>query len=162
MMLFRRRVLWVAIAVFLFMAGLIVWIMNLPEAKSAAIQTVSYAQGTDMNTVEKFQMAQQQLRALVKAQLNNVAYDGNTDEELREMAQRQLLGLCKREELELVLEGMLELRGWQEVMVIVSEDCVNVLIAAETITQQESSVILEMVCRETGVTAGNVKIIPIN
>ena len=32
----------------------------------------------------------------------------------------------------------------------------------QVITRQESAAILELVCRETGAQAGNVKIIPVN
>ena len=43
-----------------------------------------------------------------------------------------------------------------------AEDSVNVLLRADIVTSQEASVVLDLVLRETGVTGGNVNIIPIN
>jgi len=112
--------------------------------------------------VQAFKTLRQQLRAMEKAQLNDVAHDAQSDPELAQMARRQLIELCEREEQELTLEGVLSLRGYENPVVTVHADSVNVLLPAETIGRQESSVILELVCRETGVQGGNVKIIPIN
>lgn len=120
------------------------------------------AQQEDMSAAERFRTLREQLRAMEKAQLNDVAHDAQADQELKSMAQQQLLSLCEREEHELTLEGILEMRGFADPVVTVHADSVNVLIRAEVITQQESAAILELVCRETGAQSGNVKIIPIN
>lgn len=114
------------------------------------------------DAMESFRVLRQQLRAMEKAQLNDVAHGSDVDAELKAMAQRQLVELCAREEAELTLEGILEMRGFHSPIVTVREGSVNVLIQAEGITRQESAVILELVCRETGEQSGNVKIIPIN
>lgn len=118
--------------------------------------------GETLDETERFRILRQQLRSMEKAQLNDVAHGADTDAELRAMAQRQLIQLCAREEQELTLEGVMALRGFEDCVVTVSEDSVNVLVRAELVTQQESAAILELVCRETGVQSGNVKIIPIN
>lgn len=115
-----------------------------------------------LSQVEAFKTMRQQLRAMEKAQLNDVAHSPDSDEELSQMAARQLLELCEREEQELTLEGVLALRGYDHPVVTVHADSVNVLLQTEAINRQEGSVILELVCRETGVQSGNVKIIPIN
>ena len=44
----------------------------------------------------------------------------------------------------------------------VSDASVNVILRAEALTRRETAVILDLVLRETGVTAGNVKILTIN
>ena len=116
----------------------------------------------EMSEVERFRLLREQLRAMEKAQLNDVAHGANTDPELAAMAQRQLLELCEREEQEITLEGVLALRGWEDPVVTVHADSVNVLLKAQAVTRQESAAILELVCRETGVKSGNVKIIPMD
>ena len=77
------------------------------------------------------------------------------------MAQRQLVKICDSEEMENTLEGILRLRGYEDCVVTVHNDCVNVMVLTDIITQQDSSLILDHVCRESGVLSGNVKIIPI-
>lgn len=119
-------------------------------------------EGEQIDQATAFKTLRQQLRAMQKAQLNEIAHGADTDEALSGMAQRELIELCQREEMELTIEGVLSMRGFEEPVVTVHGDSVNVLLRGETITQQQSAVILELVCRETGVQSGNIKIIPIN
>ena len=114
------------------------------------------------DAVAAFRTEREQLRAMQKAQLNEIVHGDGSEPEIAALAQRQLMELCSREEHELTLEGLLTLRGFDDPVVTVQSDSVNVLLRSELVTQQECSVILDLVCRETGVQSGNVKIIPIN
>ena len=78
------------------------------------------------------------------------------------LAKRQLMDLMKRQETEQRLEGILAIRGFDGALVTVSDASVNVILRAEALTRRETAVILDLVLRETGVTAGNVKILTIN
>jgi len=116
----------------------------------------------ETDQIGSYKTLRQQIRSMERAQLNDIVHGEGTDPEIVEMAQRSLLELCERDEHELTLEGVLAMRGFDNPVVTVHRDSVNVLIQKEIVTQQESSIILELVCRETGVQSGNVKIIPIN
>ena len=116
----------------------------------------------EQNVVEEFRTERQQLRQMQKSQLNEIIHGAQSDDEIVLLAQRQLLEMLEAEEQELTLEGILKMRGFEDAVVTVHTDSVNVILRCETITQQETAVILELVMRETGVTSGNVKIIPIN
>lgn len=137
-------------------AGIFLGICNMDHAvPAAAIHPI------EKDPVESFLTIRQQLRAMQKAQLNDVAHDAQADAELASMAQRQLLLLCRQEEQETTIEGILQMRGWEQPVVTVHPDSVNVLLQVDSINRQESAVILDLVCRETGIMSGNVKIIPI-
>lgn len=157
-----RKTKWLILPFLALCLGLVLFfgIHSMRQTVAANSEKLETAQQSD--PVDDFKAVRQQLRAMQKAQLNDVAHNAQTDPELAEMAQRQLILLCEREEDELTLEGIFEMRGWENPVVTVHEDSVNVLLKTEMISQQESSVILELVCRETGVQSGNVKIIPIN
>ena len=60
------------------------------------------------------------------------------------------------------LEGVLRARGYEDAVVTVHQDSVNVLVKAVSLSKSDSAVILELVSRETGQTGGNIKIIPLN
>ncbi len=109
-----------------------------------------------------FRTERQQLRAMERAQLNDIIHAAETDEGVLALAQRRLVDISKSEEQETTLEGLLALRGWEGCVVTVHEGGVNILVPAEMLTRQQSSIILDLACRETGAQAGNVKIIPIN
>lgn len=124
--------------------------------------TAMQAQAVYEEPIVQFRREREQLRAMQRAQLNEIIYDAATDSELRSAAQRRLMDLGKAEEAETNIEGIIRMRGWEDCVATVQQDSVNVLVCAELITRQESSIILDLVCRETGVQAGNVKIIPVN
>lgn len=121
----------------------------------------SFADGTKEYTAEQFRTERQQLRAMQKAQLNEIIYSAQGDSEMIARAQRQLLELLEREETENLLEGLLEMRGFHDAVVSVGRDSASVLIQTELLTHQQSSMILDLVCRESGILSGNIKIIPI-
>ena len=156
-----KNLTWMALAALALCMAAVIF-AGVRQMRADVAEAPASAQVQEQSAVERFRTLREQLRAMEKAQLNDVAHGVDTDAELREMAQRQLLELCAREEQELTLEGVLELRGYSEPVVTVHADSVNVLIQAEVITRQESAAILELVCRETGEQAGNVKIIPVN
>lgn len=115
-----------------------------------------------VDPMTQFRTEREQLYAMQTAQLNEIIYGEKTDDETRAMAQRQLLTMLAQAEKQTTLEGILHARGFPDAVVTVAEDSVNVLLRADIVTSQEASVVLDLVLRETGVTGGNVKIIPIN
>lgn len=152
-----ERWLWIALALMLALGG---GFIGRIRATVPAAESVEAA--VEEDAIAAFRTEREQLREMQKAQLNDLIHDSGTEAEIAAMAQRQLLDLCGREEHEVTLEGLLALRGFENPVVTVQADSVNVLLKAQLVTQQECSVILDLVCRETGVQSGNVKIIPIN
>lgn len=111
--------------------------------------------------MDAFRLEREQLRARQEAQLNDIIHTDGTDARIVADAQTQLMGLLARSESETALEGILGARGFGEVLVSVSEGAANVLVRKEALTAAESAVILDLVMRQTGLTGGNVKIIPV-
>ena len=72
-----------------------------------------------------------------------------------------MLETLSNQEKETTIEGVLRMRGYSGAVATVHEDSVNVLVRAESLSQSETAVILELVLREAGISGGNVKIIPI-
>ena len=128
------------------------------QIETAATETVSVQYESP---ALRYKSRRETIRAGEKAQLNDIAH-GSNDEEIVRMAQEQLIGICLRDEQESTCEAILEMRGFKDPVVTVHSDSVNVILNADTLTAQESAVILELIVRETGAAIENVKIIPIN
>ncbi len=111
--------------------------------------------------LDQFRLEREQLTARQEAQLNDIIYNDKTDADTVARAQAQLLSLLGRREQEMDLEGILQSRGFDGALVSVGERSANVLLCQEAVTSQESAVILDLVMRQTGLTGGNVKIIPV-
>lgn len=151
-----RRILFVlAVAAVCFELG---WVVSHEGQEAAPVMQVQQAEEAP---IDSFRRERQQLRAMQRAQLNEMIHDAQTQADIRGAAQRQLLEMNEAEEAENTLEGVIRMRGWEDCVVTVQPDSVNVLVQAELITRQESSLLMELVCRETGVLSSAVKIIPI-
>lgn len=129
--------------------------------KTESVSAISMENAAQYDPVLQFRTDREQLRAMEKAQLNDIIHASDTEDEIRNAAQRQLMELCSSEEKELTVEGILSVRGFADPVATVHGDSVNVIIAKQQLTRQESAVIMELVCRECGVDSGNVKIIPV-
>lgn len=108
-----------------------------------------------------FRLEREQLRARQEAQLNDIIHAPDGDGEIVAQASRQLLDMLAHARAESALEGILHSRGFEDALVSVSDAAANVLIRGDELTHAQSAVILDLVMRETGLTGGNVKIIPV-
>lgn len=128
----------------------------------ANLPVLSAAVEEKADAITAFRTEREQLRAMERAQLNDIIHNDDTEEGVLALAQRRLVEISGAEEAETNLEGILALRGWEDCIVTLHNDGVNVLVPTDMLTRQQSSLILDLACRETGAQAGNVKIIPIN
>lgn len=153
-----KKAAWaLAVAMLLILDTFVTWRMasdrNVRPAAAPALEAV--------DPLDEFRLEREQLAARQEAQLNDIIYNDKTDASTVAQAQRQLLSLLTRREQEVTLEGILQGRGFDGALVSVGERSANVLLRREAVTSAESAVILELVMRETGLTGGNVKIIPV-
>ena len=113
------------------------------------------------DAVEAFRAERAQVREIEMLQLNAVAADEGADSDVRNEARRELVALSRYMEMENTIEGILSIRGFQGCCATVHSDSVNVVVKRESLSLEESAMILELVMRETGQTAGNVKIMTV-
>ena len=125
------------------------------------VEAAAPATLTTVDPLDQFRLERDQLRARQVAQLNDIIYSEKSDAQTVARAQAQLLSLMERQDAEVTLEGLLQGRGFEGALVSVGERSANVLLRREAVTQRESAVILDLVMRQTGLTGGNVKIIPV-
>ena len=89
-------------------------------AVSAVFQEEEYA-------IEKFRTERQQLRQMQISQLNELIYGGKADAAVISAAQQKLLEIMEWNEQELTIEGVLQLRNFEDALATVHSDSVNVI-----------------------------------
>ena len=158
----EMRLALTAVAVIALLAAdsLITRQLILQSAKSTPAAVKVYGEA-EQDAIAQFRLEREQLRARQEAELNDMIHSEATDAEAAAQARQQLLALMESAEAEQTIEGILQARGFSDPLVSVRGGAANVLIRGETLSQRESAVILELVMRETGLTGGNVKIIPV-
>ena len=102
------------------------------------------------------------LRQQEISDLKEIAAAPGASEAVRVAAQERMMLLRKWMEQEATVEAVLSARGYETPVVTVHSDSVNIIVRAESISQADAEVILELTTRETGADGANVKIIPIN
>ena len=137
------------------------WTMR-PAGGQPPVLSAASSMETARHPLEQFRTERQQLRQRQIAQLNELICGESADAETTSLAKRRLLELMRWSEQETTLEGLLRLREFADVLVTVHTDSGNVMVRADALNRQQSAVILDLVMRETGISGGNVKIIPIN
>ena len=126
------------------------------SAESRAISAI------EDDPVIRFRTEREALRSRQTGELNDIIHSPDADPDTVNMAQRQLMELMKTQETESKLEGILGLRGFEDALVTVNASSVNVILKDPAENRRETAMILDLILRETGVTAGNVKILSIN
>ncbi len=86
-----------------------------------------------------------------------MAKEDTPDEEKSEAAQK-ILELQKRIENEAAAEAMIKAKGFDEAYVRIYDDCVDVIVDRQEITQQEAAQIQDILTRITGLGADKIRI----
>lgn len=108
---------------------------------------------------EEFRLERARVRELETVQLTALMNDLSVSEETRLEAARMLNEMAKCMEAETTIEGILKMRGHEDAVATVHPGSVNIVIKEKSGDKAECAFILDLVLRETGQTAGNVKII---
>ena len=155
-----KRVLGIlALSVLLAVDALVTRTLVLRQANRAG-SAPAYSQ-LKSDPMASFRLEREQLRARQEAQLNDIIHDPDGDGETQTLARKQLMDMLDHARAESAVEGILQSRGFEDALCSVSDGAANVLIRGEGLTRAETAVILDLVMRETGLTGGNVKIIPV-
>ena len=90
-----------------------------------------------------------------------IASDASSAEAIA-AAEEQKLSLTRNMEVELALEGLIKAVGFDDAFITMSTENVNVIVKAETLTEDEANRILGIIVDETGRSAQNVIVIPLS
>ena len=88
----------------------------------------------------------------------SVVSDSTVADELKQEAIDTIIALTARAENENAAEILLEAKGYEGVVVSISDTEVDVVVNAESITEQQVAQIEDIVSRKTGITADGIVI----
>lgn len=100
-----------------------------------------------------------QSREEALAMLNEIVNDKSVDEDTRKNAYAEVVAYAKITEGETSLESVLKAKGFEECIVFLTSDTATVVVAAESLTDQQSAQIFDAVLSQTGFESGSVKIV---
>ena len=112
--------------------------------------------------ITQFRQEREQLRSLQLSQLDEMIHSPDTSEDMAHMAEEEKLAILRRYEVEETISGILRAQGFAGAAACAEGECVSVLIYGSEPNQAQVAAITELVVSQAGVSAGNIKIIPIN
>lgn len=153
----------------LVVTGYLSYRLNGKDAKQApadpqGAQQTAAEDGKSGDTVSVFYETYRQERRATREQeisyLDSIITGEMSSAETVAQAQEQKMNLAKAMEKEVVIEGLLKLKGFGDSVVTFSSGAVNVVVPDKSLEEAQVAQILDIVTTETGEKAENVKIIP--
>ena len=111
-----------------------------------------------VNAVMKAQLSKEQSRAQNKEMLNDLINNENATKKQKKEAANRLMQLSDFMEKEAAAEQVLSAKGYENAMVSMSEDAVDVMVSLDEITDVDRAKIEDVVQRKTGVSINNIVI----
>ena len=155
----RRTMTLCGVALLLLAAVAANVIMNRSERSAlgdTAAVSVSSA-GAQGSFFDIYRSERDSVRTQELAYLDAIVAQGGDEATLSE-AQKQKMTLVGCMESELNTENLIRAKGFEEVIVSMHNGSVNVIVDADALTDEQVAQILDIVLRETGETAENIKV----
>lgn len=90
--------------------------------------------------------------------LNEIINNPSTAEETRKQASNMKLQLVKDQELEIKIEDLLGAKGFEDSLVYISNDTVNVVVSKDELQQQDAAKIFDLVASEAKIAHDSIKV----
>lgn len=123
-------------------------------------QTTAADASTTVTFFSDFRVQRDSVRNQEIAYLNEIITDESSDKDSLKDAQDQKIEITRVMEQEMLIEGMIKAKGFEDAVVTIHNGSVNVVVKQAEITSAQAAQILDIVSRETGESADNIKIIP--
>lgn len=137
-----------------------------PSKSTKPSNTAGASQTSGSVTTGSYFVDYQAERTLQRAEeikyLDSILNDTKTDADTRKTAQQQKADIAASMEKELTIENLLKAKGFEKVVLVYHKGSVNVVIGKKELTEGEVAQILDVVRKETGEKAENIRIMPVN
>lgn len=132
----------------------------LSARKNAQTDEPAVSQDANLTFFESYRADRTNTRAQEMLYLEDVIASSTSDEATRTSAQQKKLSLVDTMETELCLEGLIKAKGFEDCIVTITNNNVNVVVQSQDLTLADSAMILSIIVDETGYSANNVIVIP--
>ena len=159
-LLFNKRTIVVVSILALFALALIINTAKTKKQTQANTgrieENVAVAANADYYTA--FRETRDSTRQREVEYLDAILAEADTDEETAKEANEQKLFIVACMESELSIEGQLKAKGFSDAAVTFHKGSVSVIVDASELTEAQTAQILDIVMRETGEPAENIKV----
>jgi stage III sporulation protein AH len=107
-------------------------------------------------------LSRDKLRAGLIDRLNEIVNNDNTNEETRTEAQKKIMKIGDISEKELAIEGLIKAKGFEDVLVFLTDESAKIVVSKEELLEQDVVKILDVVVSETKLDPSSIKVMKKN
>lgn len=95
-------------------------------------------------------------RSEMISNLNDIINSQNTNEDIRDQAVNMKLNTITSTEKEVFIENMIMAKGFNDVIVYLSDQSINIVVSSDSLTEKDVAKIVDIVNRETDIAMDNI------
>ncbi len=130
-------------------------------SRENAGEAVLVSNSVTNNYFEEAKLSREQTRAKNKETLTNLVNNKNATNAQKDKAMNEIMKMTAISEKETSTENLLAAKGFQESVVTIVDDSVDVIVNAENLTEQQIAQIEDVVKRKTECSADKIVISPV-
>ena len=127
-------------------------------SKEIEEQLTSEANMQKSSYILDMKMTREKQRNDLAEDLNEMINNPSTSEETRKEASEMKLKLVKDQETELKIENLLSTKGFENALVYINDDVVNVVVNESKLEKEDAAKIFDLVAEQSGVKYENIKV----
>lgn len=128
-------------------------------AEVDALEAMSMeASKSSKNYFVEYRLSRDKLRASLVDRLDQIVNNGNTKEDVRADAQKEIMKIGSISERELQIEGLVKGKGYEDAIVFFTDKDIKVVVSSAEFGEQDMVKILDIVKSETEYEMENIKI----
>lgn len=131
------------------------------KTEEETIGEATLVNGTNVDLISEAKLNREQIRSKNKELLMEIIENGNVSESQKSEAVSAMIDMSERAEKELETETLLQTKGFEDAVVSISDEMVDVVINEESLSDAQRAQIEDIVKRKTGVEGKNIIITPI-
>lgn len=134
---------------------------NEVASRENAGEAVMVSNNVGKSYFEEAKLSREQTRAKNKETLTDLVNNKNVTDAQKEKAMNEIMKMTTVSEKETAAENLLAAKGFEEAVVTILEDSVDVVVNAEELTEQQIAQIEDVVKRKTECSADKIVISPV-
>ena len=129
------------------------------ETRKEIAKTLNYKENMESDTyIVDMKMTREKQRNSLTEQLNEIINNPSTADAAKVEASNIKVEMVKNSDTELKIENLLLAKGYDQAIVFIDSDKVNVVVNMEEITQNDATKIFDIVSNQSGINRENIKL----
>lgn len=113
----------------------------------------------DRDYFVEYRLSRDKLRANLIDRLSDIINNTQTNDTMRTEAQSEIINIGKTSETELQIEGLIKSKGFDEAVVLLTDEDIKIVVSVDELSENEMVKILDIVRAETEFDMDDIKII---